>query len=60
MFACGMGLMLRVYKRLVELGDRNLAEEVASSLLAPLRDELRSIDRRECKDSWARKNEEMA
>ena len=55
-----MDLTLRVYKRLVELGDRNLAEEVAASLLAPLRDELRAINRRDDKAAWARKNEQMS
>lgn len=55
-----MELMLRVYRRLVELGDRKLAEEVAASLLAPLRDELRAINRREDKAAWARKNEQIS
>lgn len=55
-----MGLMLRVYKRLVDLGERNLAEEIAASLLSPLRDELRAINRKEDKAGWARKNEQLA
>lgn len=60
MLGCDMDLTLRIYKRLVELGDRNLAEEVAASLLAPLRDELRAINRREDKAAWARKNEQIS
>jgi tetratricopeptide (TPR) repeat protein len=52
--------MLRVYRRLVAAGDRALADEVATVLLTPLRDELRVIDRRADKAGWAQQNERIA
>lgn len=55
-----MDLMLRVYRRLVAAGDRSLADELASVILSPLRDELRAVDRRSDKAGWARQNERIA
>lgn len=55
-----MDLMLRVYRRLVAAGERSLADEVATVILSPIRDELRAIDRTSDKAGWARQNERIA
>ena len=52
--------MLRVYRRLVAVGDRELADEVAVQLLSPLRNELKAIDRDVDKSTWAKQNEKIA
>jgi len=52
--------MLRVYRRLIAAGDRALADEVAVEILTPVRDALRSIDRKSDLAGWARQNERIA